>query len=76
MYEKQPHAIAKNTRYHSNGGESTFTAGLQTAADELGLDDGIIALTKFWMRQALTIVDIWGCSIQAEDDRQEGMPPY
>ena len=75
-YEEQPHKIADLPSRQTDKGDFTFAKSLQTAADGIGLHDGIIPTTKFWTRQALTIVDVWDHSVQAEVDRQDLMPSY
>lgn len=75
MYEKQPYKILDLPSTRFDEGEHIFINTLHTAAD-IGGFDAMIPVTKFWIRQTLTIVQVWDVRFHVEGDEGALMPSY
>ncbi|KAF3031509.1 hypothetical protein E8E12_001958 [Didymella heteroderae] len=75
MYEKQPYKILDEPSTTIDEDEDIFIATLHAAAD-IGGFDAMIPVIKFWLRQALTIVEVWDVRLQVRGDADAVMPSY
>lgn len=75
MYEKQPYRILDGPSTIIDEDEDVFLATLHAAAKIGGFDAKIPAI-KFWLRQVLTVVQVWDLHLQIWGDVDTLMPSY
>lgn len=75
MYEKQPYKILDEPSTTIDEDGDIFLATLHAAANIDGFDAMIPAI-KFWLRQVLTVVQVWDVCLQIGGDSDALMPSY
>lgn len=75
MYEKQPCKMVDVPSGLVDEGKFTYIETLWTAAQSDGFEV-MIPVIKFWLRQALTMVNIWHCCFQTRVEGVETPLPY
>jgi hypothetical protein len=75
MYEKQPYKILDEPSTIIDEDEDVFLATLHAAAN-IGGFDAMIPVIKFWLRQVLTMVQVWDVCLQVRGDADALMPSY
>lgn len=75
MYEQQPYKILDLSGHCIDEGNYIFLNSVAAAAHLDGFDS-MVPLIKFWLRQALTIVQVWDFRLTVEGDGQGTLPPY
>ena len=75
MHEKQPYKILDLPSHSIDEGEFIFLNTMWAAAEHDGFD-AMIILIKFWLRQAMTIVEVWDVRLTVEGNQGGPMPPY
>ncbi|KAF3032235.1 hypothetical protein E8E11_002389 [Didymella keratinophila] len=76
MYKKQPYKILDEPSTTIDEDEDVFLATLQAAAN-IGGFDTTIPVIKFWLRQVLTVIQVWDVCLHVRGDRDAFiMPTY
>lgn len=81
MYQKQPCQVYDEDYQHEYQGALAFEMSvIKAGRSRQRWSENIIPLTAFWLRQALTIVNVWNTRLAVDahriDDGDDAMPPY